>query len=607
MKIRTRMLLASVVIVIIPEAILAFGVRREFASRIEDQYKSRVTSLMAVIQNSLKSRGDDLANRLAGLRREIGEDNNFRLAAVEKRPELRTYLLDYAPRVMQRSGLAMFQIQGPDWRIVSSGHFRNDFDRIDETLPRLLAEAPARTALVTARKPDGDMLALARSDTVSLGGGLYTLVGGFSVESDFLAALSPDPNLAVSLVTPTRVLSSDARLRELLALGHDNGGAPPESLLATNGYLCEVFEVPIAESPQPARLIVSHPMAPLRELLASLDRWLGLVLLATASGTLLLSLWLSARISRPIAALAKQTTDISLDHLDANFASNRNDEVGALARFLGEMTARLHGSVGQLREAESRATLGDLARQVNHDIRNGFTPIRNIIRHLSEVAQDNPGDLARIYRERQATLEQSLADLEHLATNYARLSPNSANERVAINDVIRQVVTPGINWVNVDFHLDLARDLPLVVADRTGLRRIIENLVRNARESLNDRGGTVTVATRAATNDEGERVVVLDIRDTGCGIAPAELTRVFEHFFTTKPGGTGLGLSIVKRLVSDFQGTVRVASTPGEGTCFTVALPAITAKPAERHAPAHDAPRAPIAPHTALSRGEARP
>jgi signal transduction histidine kinase len=67
--------------------------------------------------------------------------------------------------------------------------------------------------------------------------------------------------------------------------------------------------------------------------------------------------------------------------------------------------------------------------------------------------------------------------------------------------------------------------------------------------------------------------VVLRVRDDGAGIPQAELDRIFDHFYTTKPTGTGLGLSIVKRLVSDFEGRIRVESRPGEGTVFEVRLP----------------------------------
>jgi signal transduction histidine kinase len=442
-----------------------------------------------------------------------------------------------------------------------------------------------RPTLVMTHTPERSFLTLARADTLTLLSETYSLVGGLEVDSDYLSALSPNDSLAVTLHTPGRVISSDRVIAQLLS--GEAGALEPESLLIHNGYFVESFTAPMLaqaseETPVHSGLfIVSYPLAPLRARTRELELALWLVLLATAAGTLLLAAYLSARVTGPIVRLAKKTAGISLDHLDADFSSERTDEVGVLSRFLEQMTRRLRVSVGQLREAESRATLGELARQVNHDIRNGFTPMRNVIWHLNEVARDNPADLVRVFRERQSTLESSLAHVEYLATNYARLSPNPANERVQVNDIVRQVVTPGVSWGHAHIHLDLARDLPVVVADRTGVRRIIENLVRNARESLDGGHGTVTVSTQSGVDREGRSAVILSVRDTGCGIAEADLEQVFKDFYTSKAGGTGLGLSIVQRIVTDIHGTVKVESVVGRGSCFTVTLPAVLVHPGQ--------------------------
>jgi signal transduction histidine kinase len=102
------------------------------------------------------------------------------------------------------------------------------------------------------------------------------------------------------------------------------------------------------------------------------------------------------------------------------------------------------------------------------------------------------------------------------------------------------------------------------------VRRIIDNLVRNAVESLDAAGGEVTIATARAPNG-GVRIIVVD---TGRGMSKEELDHAFDDFFTTKADGTGLGLSVVRRLTTDLNGSVRVESAPGQGTAFTIELPA---------------------------------
>jgi signal transduction histidine kinase len=575
------MLFASILLVILPAAILAYLLRREMESSLEETYRQLVSGHVSAIQSSYEARDKDLQQKMMGLRDQIRADNEFYSAAAAPATSDRTWLLDYATPKMQRWGLDMLQIEDSSDRIVSSGHFRNNFDNVDP-LPRALMSAGDRPTLVMTHTPERSFFTIVRADTFTLLSETYSLVGGLEVDSDYLSALSPNDSLAVTLHTSGRVISSDRVIAQLLGKA---GSAPEaESLLVHSGYFVESFTAPMLaqasqEAPEQSGLfIVSYPLAPLRARTRELELALWLVLLATAAGTLLLAAWLSARVTGPIVRLARKTAGISLDHLDADFSSERTDEVGVLSRFLEQMTRRLRGSVGQLREAENRATLGELARQVVHDIRNGFTPMRNVIRHLSEVAHD-PDELARVFRERHHTLETSLAHLEDLATHYARISPNPANERVQVNDIIRQVVIPGISWGHMEIHLDLARDLPVVVADRTGVRRILENLVRNARESLDGGHGTVTIATRAGVDDENRTVVILSVRDTGCGIAETDLGRVFNHFYTSKPGGTGLGLSIVQRIVSDIHGKVRVESALGRGSCFTVTLPAVPVHP----------------------------
>jgi signal transduction histidine kinase len=224
-----------------------------------------------------------------------------------------------------------------------------------------------------------------------------------------------------------------------------------------------------------------------------------------------------------------------------------------------------------LREAERRATVGDLARQLNHDIKNGLVPVRNVFRHLSQVARDEPEKLPGVLLERQGTIEAGISYLENLARNYARLSPSLDRQPSDLNAAVTEVIQGLANASNV--RLELAPSLPAVAADPLVIRRILENLVTNALDSLEAGQGTVTVTTsNGAMGAPG--VVRLVVADQGKGMTERELERAFEDFYTTKPGGTGLGLSIVRRLVLDLHGNLKVETAPGSGTRFVIDLPA---------------------------------
>ena len=206
------------------------------------------------------------------------------------------------------------------------------------------------------------------------------------------------------------------------------------------GELALPFLDALTGSADSARLVVTQSGATLAALRRGLNTWVLVALGVTTLLAILLSAWLSRVVSRPLTELADKTASIDLDRLDQDFATERSDEIGALSRLLGEMTERLRRAVAGLREAERRVAMGDLARQVNHDIKNGLVPIRNVLRHLDQVAREEPAALPGVFEERKATLESSVAYLDTLARNYARLAPAATPGRCDVNAVVAEVL-----------------------------------------------------------------------------------------------------------------------------------------------------------------------
>jgi signal transduction histidine kinase len=290
---------------------------------------------------------------------------------------------------------------------------------------------------------------------------------------------------------------------------------------------------------------------------------------------LLLAAWVSSRISGRLAALADKTAVLDLDRLDVDFDPG-TDEVGILSRLLGDLVARLRTSTARVREAERRATVGELARQVNHDIKNGLIPLRNVMRHLAQVERDEPAALPLILAERRPTIDSSIAYLETLATSYQRLSPPSDRRDCDLNALITDVVRASQGHDHVEFLTDLTANVPPVLADPLAIRRILENLIANAVDSLQSKRGRITVSTQLTHRDDEPPAVRVTVADSGRGMAADEAGQIFNDFYTTKGGGTGLGLSIVRRLVMDLNGKIAVESAPANGTRFTIDIPAGT-------------------------------
>ncbi|HEX9486500.1 MAG TPA: HAMP domain-containing sensor histidine kinase [Gemmatimonadales bacterium] len=551
MSFRARLLLGFGAVVLVPLTVFGLRVRVVMTNRLTTEYQQRVAALASVIRADLDRQSAGIAQRLAALREAIAQDNKFRSAVVQQGGE-RSYLLDYAGDAMRLAGLSVLQIQDGTGRIVSSGHFRNEYDRSDPALPRLLAAAPEGTALVEARTAEASFLALARVDSLRVFGRLFTLVGGIPVDSSLLGRLTPDSELRVAVALPSDTASV----------------ADPAAQVVTS---LDVPFVTAGDSARllPARIVVSHSLASLTALRRGVALSFLVAVLVTGLIALLLASWLSTRISRPLTELAAKTADVDMDRLDVAFDSDRPDEIGALSRLLGAMTERLRAGAARLREAERRLAMGDLARQVNHDVKNGLIPIRNVFRHFAQAAGEGPDQLAAAFRDRQATVESSIAYLETLASNYARLYPQPARESCDVNAVVRETVKRVGETGQADLCLELAEALRPVRTDPLVLRRILENLIGNAVDSLAARAGNVTVSTGA----NGAAGVRITVADTGKGMTQEELNRAFDDFYTTKPGGTGLGLSIVRRLVLDANGTLRVETEPGAGSRFIVELP----------------------------------
>jgi signal transduction histidine kinase len=563
---RTRLLLAFAVATLISLSLLAVGIRHQVTARITAQHERRVDALARVAMQDLERQNADISARLHSLVLSLADDNRFRVA-LQGAPAERSFLLDWAGGAMQVAGLSMLQLQDDAGRILSSGHFRNEYDRLEPQLPRLLASAADRPTVVRVRAPEGPMLVLARVDSTRIGSRALTLVGGLTIDRSFLDRFARDSEVAVSLVTPDDTIASDSANTPGLV-----SGAEQLSYISALGDSMQLSS---------ARIVVTHTSGELEALRRDVDRWFAAALAAAAFAGLAIAFWLSAGLSKPLAALTRATSSISLEGPELEFANARDDEIGTLARRFGVMGRRLRANAAQLVDAERRATRGEMARQVNHDVKNGLIPIRNVVQHLAQVQERDPQRLPAVFAERRSTLDSSIAYLETLARNYARLTPRFDRRSFDASTVARDAAHSASSD-GVIVKTRIADSPTAALGDPVLLRRILENLLRNAIESLPSSGGDVTLETTRAPSG-GVRLIVAD---TGKGMTDAELTRAFEDFHTTKPGGTGLGLSVVRRLAADLNADLRVESAPGRGTTFTIDLPPAPPSPPQSDSPA---------------------
>jgi signal transduction histidine kinase len=240
-----------------------------------------------------------------------------------------------------------------------------------------------------------------------------------------------------------------------------------------------------------------------------------------------------------------------------------------LVRQVEEKNRELQDSYEELRKTQEAlvakgklALLGEMAATVAHEIRNPMTAIRGFAQRISrKIANDDKtSDYCNLIMEEVDRSNRFIKDVLDFARQLeTRLEHTDLN--ALIRDTLHLVQDELVrNEISMAPQLDL--NLPEVEIDRAQIKQVLVNLIQNARQAMG-REGTLTLVT-----ENRGRWVVLSVTDTGAGIAPEYIERIWEPFFTTRPHGTGLGLALVRRIMEDHNGRVKVESRVGEGTTF---------------------------------------
>ncbi|MEV7110507.1 HAMP domain-containing sensor histidine kinase [Streptomyces anulatus] len=284
------------------------------------------------------------------------------------------------------------------------------------------------------------------------------------------------------------------------------------------------------------------------------------------------SVFAGARLVRPLHALTGAAQRMRDGEQPESVPVSGDDEVGRLAAAFNDMSAHR----ARLEE-QRKAMVSDVA----HELR---TPLSNI-RGWLEAAQDGLADpdpaFVSSLLEEAVLLQHIIDDLQDLAAADAgvlRLHPESVEIRELLSQVAAAHQARAEN-ARVTLAVTATAPGPALRADPVRLRQAVGNLVSNAVRHTPE-GGRVTL--RAYAHEEGDGRVLVEVADTGSGIPPEDLPRVFDRFWraeksrSRRTGGSGLGLAIVRKLVEAHGGTVDATSVEGEGSTFVLRLPGTT-------------------------------
>ncbi|HBV97336.1 MAG: histidine kinase [Peptococcaceae bacterium BICA1-7] len=308
-----------------------------------------------------------------------------------------------------------------------------------------------------------------------------------------------------------------------------------------------------------------HPIFAQSRSFLSLTKYIALlVLFVGAAGALLVIHNLASSVSSVKIGLKEMEKDLT------RLLPEIPGEAGEIAMAINKMAVSLAEKERleyEMQRSERLASLGRLVTGVAHELRNPIGVVKASVQVMEKEYSQTPGmnEYITVIKEqidRQNRVIQELLD-------FGRPSKEMI-QPVNINSLMEKVLTftlPMLTQSDIRLEVSFATDLPKILADPSRIKQVFVNLILNSIQAM-PAGGDLFIKTHP-----GDDSIYAEFKDSGQGINPDDLPRIFDPFYTTKETGTGLGLSISHQIIRSHNGTIHVRSIPGEGTVFKVILP----------------------------------
>lgn len=299
---------------------------------------------------------------------------------------------------------------------------------------------------------------------------------------------------------------------------------------------------------------------------------IGLTYLVLFAAAIALTLLLSNSITRKFSLLSERLRSTDFAKHNEPIEWHKNDEIGALVQAYNTMLDKLEESRDLLAKTERESAWREMARQVAHEIKNPLTPVKLSIQHLQATSDFESPEWREKFNKTMNVIIQQIESLNKIATefsDFARLH-QSAVEHV---DVHMAIMDTAQLFADAPFTLktNFCNGTPHVLIDPDALRRVLSNLIMNAKHAVEDSADpTVTIDTSVDSSR-----VQITIEDNGSGIPDEIRDKVFQPNFTTKSSGTGLGLAICQQILEQAGGSINFSEGTAKGTRFKISIPII--------------------------------
>lgn len=288
----------------------------------------------------------------------------------------------------------------------------------------------------------------------------------------------------------------------------------------------------------------------------------------------LFGVFFEIQLVKPLDQLAGKVTDITPDSLvePIQLPEYTSVEIRRVARSIEQMKETLNQAQQEIISKTRMATMGKIAANFAHEIRNPLEAISGSVEILGyDIGEGiNREEYLSIIREEIRNLNDYLENF----LEFAKVRPMNRG-RVDINGMIRDtllLLRPLYSKKQIQCISRLMENLPDCLADEGQLKRVFINVMINSIEALEEAGGIGEKRIEIMTGSEEDKIRI-ELNDTGPGIGEESMEKVFDPYFSTKMHGSGIGLSISRKIVEQHEGSIGIESTPGEGTRVNILLP----------------------------------
>ena len=608
MSLRQKLLLIFSLTIAAAVAAVAWTVLIRIRHVFEQRDQEETALFVAQFQREFQNRSAEVGGAVGRLA--AGDHARTMSAEIAQTGDSALFVSE-AQRMAQDAHLDFLEIVSPTGEIISSAQWPARFGYSD---PAALGGGTA-SFLKREGLPDGsDALGLFAVRTIHGTEPPFRLIGGERLDQAFLGGLPVAPGMTIALYAnsavqvqlqpsggtsllfdPRQLIAADgpvsnAQAYEPVVLSALRTGNQASSII----YLSKRREDSVNLTALPLKNEQGQVLAVLtvaisRAGMVAAQQHIRAIAYGVASGGILLaivfSLWIAARVSRPIEELAKASESVAEGNWDVSVPERGRDELTVLARSFNHMTAQLAAQRERLVQTERVAAWRELARRLAHELKNPLFPLQLTVENLVRSRQLAAEEFDEVFRESTQTLSMEIANLKTIIGRFGDFSkmPQPQLERIEASDVIWRVAllyfpplirgavvedaTAAAAMDKIVCTVECSTDPMPLDADPELLHRALSNLVLNARDAMPE-GGSILLAARPA----GESIEIT-VADSGKGLTPEECERLFTPYYTTKEHGTGLGLAIVQSIVADHHGTIRVGRSDRGGAAFIISLP----------------------------------